>query len=224
MELEHSLTLPVPLEEAWQLLLDLERIVPALPGASLTSSDGDAFTGKVKVKIGSIQLAYAGEGRFAERDEATHHVVIEAAGKDTRGAGTANATISCVLSPAGEETRADIVTDLALTGRPAQFGRGLLNDVGSKIIDQFAANLSAALEASSAPAAAEATSAGSAGTAAEDIGPVDSTVPRLAVPEAEPLDLMSVAGVAVAKRAAGPALAIAVLVLLVVRAVRHRSR
>jgi carbon monoxide dehydrogenase subunit G len=209
MELKHAFTVPVPLEEAWRLLLDLERIVPALPGASLTSREGDAFTGRVKVKIGSIQMAYQGQGKFTERDEEAHRIVIEAVGKDTRGAGTASATISCGLVAVREETRAEVVTDLALTGKPAQFGRGLLNDVGAKIIDQFATNLSAALQATT-PSKPE------SGT------PPEQVTPRVVVPQAEPLDLMSVAGGALAKRAAG-ALAAVVALLVVARLVRRRQ-
>ncbi len=105
MQLKHSFTVPVPIDEAWRVLLDLERIVPALPGASLGDHGDDTFTGQVKVKIGSIQMAYKGQGTFTERNEADHRIVIEAAGKDARGAGTAQAAISCTLSPDGPHTR-----------------------------------------------------------------------------------------------------------------------
>lgn len=206
MELKHSFTVPVPIEEAWELLLDLERIVPALPGASLESVDGDAFSGRVKVKIGSIQMAYKGQGKFTEQDAAGHRTVIEASGKDTRGAGTVSATITTVLSAEGAGTRADVVTDLALTGRPAQFGRGLLNEVGGKILDQFALNLAAALQ--SDPSVAE------PAAIAEQVPVADPPVARHVIPDAEPLDLMSVAGVAVAKRVAVLAGASAVLVVV----------
>ncbi|PCK21799.1 MULTISPECIES: SRPBCC family protein [Actinomycetes] len=210
MELQHSFTVPAPVGEAWDLLLDVERIVPALPGASLTSFEGDSFTGQVKVKIGAIQMAYKGQGKFTERDEDARRMVMTAAGRDTKGAGTATATITCTLTDQDGSTRVDVTTDLVLTGRPAQFGRGLLNDVGSKIIDQFAANIGTALEAQDTvvpePLAAD-------GAPAANVAPL---------PEVEPLDLMSVAGAAVAKRAAAGVTVVTVVVLaaLVVRRLR----
>ncbi|MFZ5848512.1 MAG: SRPBCC family protein [Actinomycetota bacterium] len=210
MELQHSFTVPAPVGEAWDLLLDVERIVPALPGASLTSFEGDSFTGQVKVKIGAIQMAYKGQGKFTERDEDARRMVMTAAGRDTKGAGTATAMITCTLTDQDGSTRVDVTTDLVLTGRPAQFGRGLLNDVGSKIIDQFAANIGTALEAQDTvvpePLAAE-------GAPAANVAPL---------PEVEPLDLMSVAGAAVAKRAAAGVTVVTVVVLaaLVVRRLR----
>lgn len=210
MQLQKSFTVPVPVEEAWDLFLDVERIVPAMPGASLTSFEGNAFTGQVKVKIGAIQMAYKGQGEFTERDEAARRLVMTASGKDAKGAGTVAATITSTLTDVDGSTRVDVVTDLALTGKPAQFGRSLLNDVSSKIIDQFAANLSAALKAPE-PAVAEdavadsAVSAVSADSAdsADSAGPVVSAGPAVkAIPQAEPLDLVGVAGKAVAKRVA----------------------
>lgn len=209
MELQQSFTVPVPVKEAWDLLLDVERIVPAMPGASLTSFEGNTFTGQVKVKIGAIQMAYKGEGEFTERDEEARRMVMVASGKDTKGAGTAAATITCSLAELGDSTQVDVVTDLALTGKPAQFGRGLLNDVSSKIIGQFAANLSAALETPE-PAMVE-------GAPTEGAAPTLKAAP---IPDAEPLDLVSVAGKAVAKRAGvavGALAGVAVVVMLLRR-------
>lgn len=217
MELKHSFTVPVPVDEAWGLLLDLERIVPALPGASLDTTDGDAFTGRVKVKIGSIQMAYKGQGKFTEKDATARRTVIEAAGKDTRGAGSVSATIICALSAEGIGTRAEVVTDLAVTGRPAQFGRGLLAEVGGKILDQFAVNLAAALQEAPAKASTVAHDAAGQQPAAKQVGEPGPSAP--AIPEAEPLDLISVAGVAAAKRVAllGGAIALLVLALRLLR-------
>jgi len=138
MKLEHDFTVPAPVDEAWKALLDVEKVAPCMPGAALTSVDGDDFTGTVKVKVGPIQVTYKGQARFVEKDEAAHRVVIEASGKEARGSGTAAATVTAVLTADGNQTRAEVVTDLNITGRPAQFGRGVMADVGAKLIGQFA--------------------------------------------------------------------------------------
>jgi carbon monoxide dehydrogenase subunit G len=138
MWLEHSFTVPVPVERAWQVLLELPLIAPCMPGATLTGVEGDTFTGTVKVKLGPISLTYQGKGRFVERDETDHLVIIEASGKDTRSAGTAAAKVTATLTADGDKTRVDVITDLTVTGRPAQFGRGMIADVGAKLIGQFA--------------------------------------------------------------------------------------
>ena len=139
MKLEHDFTVPAPVDEAWKALLDVEKVAPCMPGAALTSVDGDDFTGTVKVKVGPIQVTYKGQARFVEKDEASHRVVIEASGKEARGSGTAAATVTAVLTADGaNRTRAEVVTDLNITGRPAQFGRGVMADVGAKLIGQFA--------------------------------------------------------------------------------------
>src|SRR5437868_5008414 len=125
MRLEHQFTVPVPVDTAWAVLLDLPRIAPCLPGATLTGVDDDGFTGTVKVKLGPITLTYQGRGRFVERDEAARRVVVQASGRDTRAAGTASATVTSTLTAEGDATRVEVVTDLTVTGRPAQFGRGM---------------------------------------------------------------------------------------------------
>jgi carbon monoxide dehydrogenase subunit G len=208
IQLTHSFTVPVTIDQAWELLLDIERVVPALPGASLDSFDGDAFVGTVRVKLGAIQLSYRGAGRFTERDPANHRVVMEATGRDARGGGTAAATITCALAEEGEQTRVEVATDLSVTGKPAQFGRGLMNDVGSKVFEQFAANLAAALQAEPVPAAA----ASAAAVPANAHRPLEA-LDTPAAP-AEALDLMSLAGPAVAKRVALGAVAVAAVVVL----------
>jgi carbon monoxide dehydrogenase subunit G len=147
MRLDHSFTVPVPVEGAWEVLLDLPRIAPCMPGATLTGMDGDTFTGTVKVKVGPIALTYQGKGRFVERDAAGRRVVIEASGKDTRSAGTAAATVTAVLTAEGDATRVKVGTDLTVTGRPAQFGRGMIADVGAKLIGQFADCVASTLSA-----------------------------------------------------------------------------
>lgn len=155
MELQHTFTVPLPVEAAWEAFNDLPRIAPCLPGAEVTSMDGDDFTGLAKVRLGPISLHYTGTGRFLERDRDAYRAVIEASGKDRRGNGTASATITARLEPEGEGTRCVVDTDLRITGRPAQFGRGVISDVGDKLLGQFATCLSETLGAP-APAEAEA--------------------------------------------------------------------
>ena len=139
MQLEHSFTVPVPVDDAWKVLLDIEQIAPCMPGAILDSVDGDDFTGRVKVKLGPISLTYKGKASFVKKDVASHTAVIDAAGKDQRGNGTASATVTATLkSEGGSSTRVDVLTDLNITGKPAQFGRGVMVDVGNKLIGQFA--------------------------------------------------------------------------------------
>jgi carbon monoxide dehydrogenase subunit G len=153
MRLEHSFTVPVPVASAWAVLLDLPRIAPCMPGATLTSVQDDTFTGTVKVKLGPIALTYQGKGRFVERDEAARRMVVEATGKDIRSAGTAAATVTATLAADGDRTAVEVITDLTVTGRPAQFGRGMLAEVGSKLIGQFADCLANTLgEQETAPA------------------------------------------------------------------------
>jgi carbon monoxide dehydrogenase subunit G len=178
VQLENSFTVPVPIDEAWRVLMDIERIAPCMPGAALDSVDGDDFTGRVKVKLGPINLTYQGKASFVERDETAHKAVIDARGKDQRGNGTAAAVITAKLAPEGTVTRVDVVTDLNITGRPAQFGRGVMTDVGNKLLGQFADKLSAqlasgdlgvapaAVDAEAAAAPQEPTAAGAAKAAA----------------------------------------------------------
>ena len=148
VELQHTFTVPAPVDEAWSTLLDVEGIAPCFPGATLTGVDGDSFSGTVKVKLGPVSLQYAGKGHFVERDEAARRVVLEANGSDKRGNGTAAATVQARLEPIGDaETRVVVDTDLKVTGRPAQFGRGMLQDVSGRIIEQFASCLATRMSA-----------------------------------------------------------------------------
>ncbi|HZH20395.1 MAG TPA: SRPBCC family protein [Geodermatophilus sp.] len=159
MQLENSFTVPVPIDEAWRVLLDIERIAPCMPGAALDSVTGDDFTGRVKVKLGPINLTYQGKASFVEKDESAYKAVIDGRGKDQRGNGTANALITAQLKAQGDSTRVDVLTDLNITGRPAQFGRGVITDVGNKLLGQFADKLAAQLGAGDAGATAAATPA-----------------------------------------------------------------
>ncbi|MBP6995705.1 MAG: SRPBCC family protein [Phycicoccus sp.] len=137
MELTHTFTVPATPEQTWTTFMDLERVGGCFPGAQVTEVTDDGFTGTVKVKLGPIALQYAGTGRFVERDDANHHAVIEAKGKDKRGNGTAGATVTIALAPEGDATRVDVTTDLQVTGKPAQFGRGVMQDVSDKLLGQF---------------------------------------------------------------------------------------
>ena len=194
------------------MLLDVERIAPCMPGATLTSRDGDAFTGTVKVKVGPINLTYGGNAKFVSVDEAAGVVVIEGSGKETRGTGTAKALVTCRLVDNGDSTDVEVDTDLNITGKPAQFGRGVLADVSAKLVDQFAACLSEEILAGTPDPVAVA--------AAEEQGtPVPPPPPRIVKP-AEAIDLLGAAGSPVLKRLA-PVLAGLVVLVLLVRRLRR---
>ena len=153
MELQHSFSVPVDVDQAWAVLVDIEQVAPCMPGAALDTVDGDEFTGSVKVRLGPIGLTYKGKARFVEKDEIAHRAVIDAQGKDARGNGTASATVTATLHPQDDGTRVEVNTDLAITGKPAQFGRGVMADVGNKLIGQFADCLAGKLAKADEPAA-----------------------------------------------------------------------
>jgi len=170
VQLDNSFTVPVPVDEAWRVLLDIERIAPCMPGAALDTVHGDDFTGRVKVKLGPINLTYQGKASFIEKDDAAHKAVIDARGKDQRGNGTAAAVVTAQLAAEGSITRVDVLTDLNITGRPAQFGRGVMTDVGNKLLGQFADKLAAQLGAGDAQGdAARAETAAAEETAAAKV-------------------------------------------------------
>src|SRR5215470_1362548 len=145
MQLEHHFTVPVPPDVAWEALLDPERVAPCFPGATLQSVAGSEFTGTVKVRLGPIALLYKGKGAFTATDTAARRTVIEASARDTRGNGTAAANVAVTVRPDAEGTAVDLTTDLKITGRPAQMGRGLISEVGGKIVSTFADCLAARL-------------------------------------------------------------------------------
>lgn len=173
MQLQNSFTVPVPVEQAWDTLLDVERIAGCLPGAQLVAAEGSTYRGRVKVKVGPIQLTYRGEATILEQDGAARRLVLDAAGKETRGAGGARARVVARLADADGGTEVQVTTDLDLSGRPAQFGRGVIAEVSSRLIDQFAANI-ATLIVTPAPVAAP----------AEVTEPAEAAVP--AAPPSEP--------------------------------------
>lgn len=191
MELRNDFVVAVPVEEAWKVLTDVERIAPCMPGAELTEVDGDVYSGVVKVKVGPVTAQYKGKASFVEKDEAGRKCVLKAEGRDTRGQGNANALITTTFADEGGKTRVEIVTDLTITGRAAQFGRGVLADVSSKLIGQFVACLETNVLGGDAPGArAEAEAApadGESATAAEAEGP---RAPKQVNYQAEPVDLL----------------------------------
>jgi carbon monoxide dehydrogenase subunit G len=209
MELTNSFTVPSDIDTAWAKLLDVESVAPAMPGATLTGHDGDEFTGTVKVKLGPVSMTYGGKARFVTKDEAQHHAVIEASGKDTKGTSTARATVDTTLvAEAPDLTRVDVRTDLAITGRPAQFGRGVMQDVAGRIIDQFAGNLATMM---TAPAATATPDEPAAEQAAQET-PALRAVPQPLVQADDAIDLVGAAGVPVLKRVA-PLIGLALLVV-----------
>lgn len=225
MELQHSFSVPVDVDRAWAVLVDIEQVAPCMPGAALDTVDGDEFTGSVKVRLGPIGITYKGKARFVEKDEAAHRAVIDAQGKDARGNGTASATVTATLHPQDDGTRVEVNTDLAITGKPAQFGRGVMVDVGNKLIGQFADCLAGKLAKPAGPAAdgpaadgpaAAAPAAVSAPPPATSQPDTPQTSPEAPAEEVAPIDLMASAGPAVLKRLAPVALLLAVLVLVIV--------
>lgn len=137
MDLTHRFTVPTSVDETWAHFQDIASVAECFPGATVTSVDGDTFSGSVKVKLGPIALVYNGSGTFVEKDESAHRFVVEAKGKDKRGNGTAGATVTLTMAPADSATDVEVVTDLSITGKPAQFGRGVMQDVSDKLLGQF---------------------------------------------------------------------------------------
>ncbi|MGW3109753.1 SRPBCC family protein [Streptomyces sp. NPDC001100] len=208
MRIDNEFIVGVPVERAWQALTDLEALAPCMPGAELTGVDGDVHRGKVRVKVGPMISQFAGTARFVERDEAAHHAVISAAGKDMRGGGNASATVDARLRGEGTGTVVTVSTDLNISGRLAQFGSGMIKEISEKLFAQFVANVETQLLATP--------------DQHEDVPETEaepaSVAPSLAV--AEPLNLMQVAGTSVYKRlipVVVAAVVVAVVVCLLVR-------
>jgi carbon monoxide dehydrogenase subunit G len=234
MELDNSFTVPVPPEQAWDVLLDVERIAPCMPGATVDDVDGDVVNGRIRIKVGPVSLTYRGTAKFTERDSDARTVALEASGKETRGAGTASATVRASLAPDPVGTLVTMHTDMNVTGRPAQFGRGVMVEVGGKLVDQFAANLAKLLagdqggDASAAAAAGESAPssvAEAADTAVGDVAAATATTATAADFEQEDsLNLIRLVGPAILKRAV-PVIIAAVGVTLVSRLLwRRRGR
>jgi carbon monoxide dehydrogenase subunit G len=246
MEMDHSFTVPVPPERAWDVLLDVEKIAPCMPGATVEEFDGEVVTGRIKVKVGPVSLTYRGTAKFTERDPDAKVIVLDASGKETRGAGTASATVRASLEPesSGEATKVTMHTTMNVTGRPAQFGRGVMVEVGGKLVEKFADNLAQLISpavatetngtALTGDGSADDASGGPAAATAET-GP-GSTQPSTVIPAAstasappaeqddDSINLVRLVGPSILKRAIPIAIAAAGLALLGLRLRRLRHR
>jgi carbon monoxide dehydrogenase subunit G len=195
-------------DRAWDVLLDVERIAPCMPGATVEEFDGEVVTGRIKVKVGPVSLTYRGTAKFTERDPETRLVVVDASGKETRGAGTASAVIRATLEPSGEGTQVFIHTAMNVTGRPAQFGRGVIAEVGGKLVEKFAQNLAQMIsDGGQAAVDAEAAADGAvAGRTEVDSAEVDSAeVDSAADPDVTLVDIPVVESAAVDSAGIGSA-------------------
>ena len=226
MELKSEFRVGIPVEQAWSTLTDVEFIAPCMPGAQLTEVDGDEFKGGVKVKVGPITAQYKGSAKFVELDEANRRIVLEASGRDSRGAGNAAAEVTAEMTPDGDGTVVSIATDLKVTGKVAQFGRGVMADVTEKLIGQFVDSLSQKLseigDQDDAGAEASDAAADGAETADEEADEPASGGPRqIEMAEPEPVDLLETAGKPMLKRILAP---LAVVVFFLFNRRRRRKR
>ncbi|WAM17015.1 SRPBCC family protein [Rhodococcus sp. JS3073] len=216
MKIANEFTVSAPIEQAWEVLSDLEEVAPLLPGAQMTGREGDDYLGKVKVKVGPVTSEFKGKAAFVVRDAKEHRAVIDARGRDSRGSGNASATITAQLHEVGDRTRVTVDTDMKIVGKLAQFGSGMIQQVSEKLMGQFAESLEAKLAGGPADqAAAEPEAADSTGT----------TTLSVARPTAEPapLDLLALSGAGAWKRYA-PILAAILAGIVVVLVVGRRRR
>lgn len=239
MELTNEFTVSVPVDEAWQVLTDVERIAPCMPGAELQEVEGEEYRGIVKVKVGPITAQYKGKATFQSRDEAAGKVVLKAEGRDTRGQGNASALISATLEPAAGGTKVRVVTDLTVTGKVAQFGRGVLADVSGKLLTQFVECLESKVLVASDPTPPDVSVMQANGSDVPESTPVVEEAPagaetpppaaaagagagagtgarRIESAPAQPVDLLGAAGAPVVKRV-GPIIGVLVVVLWLLR-------
>jgi len=226
MEIADSFRVSTSIDDTWKVLLDIEGIAPCLPGAQLQEVEGDEYRGVVKVKVGPITAQYKGVAKLAEVDESNRRIKIDASGRDTRGQGNANATIIVSMTPEGAGTKVDVVTDLSITGKVAQFGRGVLTDVSSKLMGQFVENLERDV-LTTAGGGDTSHSGGPYEQALEAVAPASQSAPstgprRIDSPEAEPVDLFEMAGDSVAKRLVPIGIG-ALVLFLIWRILRNRD-
>ena len=213
MELNHHFTVNVPVAEAWKILTNVELIAPCLPGAQLQEVEGDTYRGVVKVKVGPIQAQFKGQASFLERNDVDHKAVLKGEGRDTGGKGNASALITAQLtSISPTSTKVEVNTDLAVTGKVAQFGRGAMADISDKLLAQFSQNLNTLIseiptETAAEPAAAE---------VVESTPSAEPVVRKIDSPEAVPLNLLDAAGSTMLKRALPVVAGIAVLIIVLI--------
>ena len=211
MDLNHEFTVNVPVAEAWAILTDLERIAPCLPGAQLTEIEGDTYRGQVKIKVGPILAQFKGQASFVSRDHVAHKASLKGEGRDTTGKGNASAIITAELtSVTPTSTKCTVHTELSISGKVAQFGRGALADVSDKLLAQFSENLNQLISAAPAPSAPVVAETPSAPSEQPTIRKIDG-------PEVAPLNLLDTAGSTIAKRAIPALIGIAVLVVVLVK-------
>jgi carbon monoxide dehydrogenase subunit G len=224
MKIDNEFTISVLIAQAWEVLSDMEQVVPLMPGAQLTGQEGDDFLGKVKIKVGPVTSEFAGKAHFVERDEATHRAVVDGRGKEARGTGNAAAVVTLQLHEAGDQTRVTVETDLKIVGKLAQFGSSMLQQVSEKLLGQFVDALEAKLAAGNTPAPADVVAA-PATPGADAVGtPAATAAPRIApAPEPEPIDLLQLAGGTAVTKYAAAGLAALVLLILIVLLRRRRT-
>jgi uncharacterized protein len=206
MKIANQFTVSAPIDQAWDVLCDLEQVIPLMPGAQLTGHEGDDYLGKVKVKVGPVTSEFSGKVRFVEQDRDQHRAVIDAKGKESRGTGNAAATVTAELHEDGERTSVHVDTDLKIVGKLAQFGSGMLQQVSEKLLGQFVESLEAELAAKNAPIPAS-----PAGATATESAPGR----RHSAPEPEPIDLLDLAGGDQLKKYGAAAVAVLAVLLLI---------
>ncbi|AKK25833.1 SRPBCC family protein [Mycobacterium sp. EPa45] len=234
MKIDHEFTVSVPIAKAWEVLSDLEQVVPLMPGAQLTGQEGDDFLGKVKVKVGPVTSEFSGKAHFVERDEALHRAVVDGRGKEARGTGNAAAVVVLQLHEAGDHTRVTVETDLKIVGKLAQFGSSMLQQVSEKLLGQFVDSLEAKLAGGNdvpetPESAVEAVLDTPATPGAAGLGTAAATAtPRVApastpAKEPEPIDLLALAGGTSVTKYAAAGVAALVLLILIAVVVRRRG-
>jgi len=212
VELNNDFEVAAPVDLVWAVLTDVERIAPCLPGAQLLEIEGDEFRGVVKIKVGPITAQYKGAASFSERDDVGHRAVLRAEGRDTRGAGNAAADITAELEATDIGTKVTVTTDLTVTGKVAQFGRGVMADVSKKLMGQFADNLSDLIAASGDEAVVESPASEVTADAPADETPAVRVVDA---PEVEAIDLLGAAGAPILKRLVPTLLAVVAVVVII---------
>jgi len=221
-QLNNEFTVNRPIDEAWPIITNVEKIAPCLPGAELQEvatdpEKGEVYRGVVKVKLGAISTQFKGDAYFIEKDDEAHKAVIKGKGRDTGGRGNASADIAAqATSISPTATKVEITTDLQITGKVAQFGRGILGDVSAKLIDQFATNLNEMLDAEDDGAAESSDDDAAPAEAPAESSADEPAVRKIDGPAADPIDLMDVSGGSIAKRI-GPAIAAVLVVLFLLR-------
>ena len=217
MDLNHEFIVNVPVNDAWIILTDLERIAPCLPGAQLTEVEGDTYRGQVKVKVGPIVAQFKGQASFVTRDDAAHTASLKGEGRDTTGKGTASAIITAQLtSVTPTSTKCTVVTELTISGKVAQFGRGALADVSDKLLKQFSENLNQ-LIASATAATTVAAAATTTTAATTEIAAAGPEIRKIESAEVAPLDLLGTAGAPILKRAIPVVVALVAVVIAAIK-------